>query len=87
MRTIGKRNIAKLKRIIAEEYNRKDIFGNYQRGLQLNGAISDRIPAEWFEIWESAWAEIERVISDETSRLTYGSINRGINNLFTSEGR
>ena len=70
-RSIGKRNIDKLKRIVAEEYARKDLFGQPPSGKALHYAIGERVPVEWFDIWESAWAEIERIIYDEISALTY----------------
>jgi hypothetical protein len=57
MRSIGKRNISKLKTIVAEE-KAKGIPG-------LRDRVMARIPAEWYDIWESAWSEIQRVVEDE----------------------
>lgn len=64
MRSIGKRNITKLKQIVKEEMV-KGIPNAIAR-------IEDRIPLEWFEIWESAHDEIHRIVDDEVMRITYG---------------
>ena len=64
MRSIGKRNIRKLQAITREE-----------RALgipSVDDRIKARIPAEWYDLWESAHDEINRVIDDERLRLLYG---------------
>jgi len=56
MRSIGKRNIAKLKQIIKEER---------QKGIaSVDERIMKRVPGEWYEIWESAYDEISRIVDD-----------------------
>jgi len=76
MRSIGKWKIKKLKKIIHEEYNKKPRFGrpwmsrdNYQT---LVDTINERIPEEWYDTWESAWSEIDRLVRDELTNLIYG---------------
>ena len=56
-------NIKKLNRIIEEEVKRPDHFGDVSYA-DIKERIENRIPAEWFDIWESAWNEIERLVSD-----------------------
>jgi hypothetical protein len=55
MRSIGKVNIKKLNKIIEEEVKRPEI-------ADVKDRIEARIPSEWYDIWESAWSEIERLI-------------------------
>ena len=41
----------------------------------LKNSIDERIPADWFDTWESAWAEIQRLTDDFISNYVYtGSI-------------
>ena len=56
MRSIGKVNIRKLKKIVEEEHA-KGIASVRER-------IRERIPSEWYDSWESAYSEIERLIDD-----------------------
>ena len=65
MRTIGAHNIKKLKQIIKEESDLRNLFGDYPTPKSLSEAIHDRIPDEWYGIWEMAHQEIERIINDE----------------------
>ena len=67
MRSIGKRNIKKLQTIVAEEMTRGRQLG--YTPAQIKGCIEARIPAEWYDIWESAWSEIERIVDDEVWRV------------------
>lgn len=69
MRSIGKINIRKLNRILDEEYSSKDLFG--QDHYDLADRVKARIPEEWYDTWESAWCEIERLISDGITRRLY----------------
>lgn len=75
MRSIGKVNIKKLNKIILEEYKKefdpenmmfsnRDCFSCIER-------IRARVPDAWFDIWESAWSEIERLIQDGFNKLYY----------------
>ena len=69
MRSIGKRNVDKLKRIVEEE-----MTSGYTQGLsqsEIEGRILDRIPAEWFDIWESAHDEIHRVMDDAATEFVH----------------
>lgn len=79
MRSIGKRNITKLKKIVAEEYASRDLWGNGPTASaghwqEMRRRIDARIPEDWEDIWESAWSEIDRLISDEINQLTYRSL-------------
>ena len=66
MRSIGKVNIRKLSKLIDEEYTR-DLFGctNY---CAIEARVLDRIPEEWYGIWESAHTEIRRLTLDGIMR-------------------
>jgi len=69
MRSIGKRNIANLEKIISEEYAKDPSF--QYGGSSTEDRIKARVPAEWYDVWESAWSEIERLISDGISKRMY----------------
>lgn len=71
MRSIGKVKIRKLKKIIAEEYNVKDLYLERRPFSVIRASILDRLPLEWWDTWECADSEIRRVIEDEINRLTY----------------
>ena len=58
MRSIGKRNIKKLRELVRNHQQFRD------------EQIEELVPESWYDIWESAWAEIRRVISDERSAIT-----------------
>lgn len=64
-RSIGKRNIEKLKQFVNNEWK-------LSNGRVTEEDIMDNIPQEWFDIWESAEAEIRRLISDFISKLEHG---------------
>jgi len=62
MRSIGKRNIKQLQEICRAE------LATHETGIPyttIEARIRARIPAEWYDIWESAHDEIERIIGDE----------------------
>lgn len=70
MRSIGKVNIKKLDIIIKEEFDKAP---KYERNLnRIKDNIEARIPGAWYDIWESAWSEIDRLISDKLTKLYYG---------------
>lgn len=69
-RTIGKVKIRKLKELVKEVYDNRDPYN--WRGHFLHEAVKERVPEAWFDIWESGWAEIERIISDELNALAHG---------------
>jgi len=63
MRSIGKVNIRKLRKIVEEEHAKGE--------ASVNERIRERIPAEWYDSWESAYSEIERLIDDMLSEIRY----------------
>ena len=63
MRSIGKVKIKKLCKIVYEECNRQG--GRYPYDYtKVRENIKARIPSEWYDTWESAWSEIERLVED-----------------------
>jgi hypothetical protein len=75
MRSIGKWKIKKLNAIVQEEFDKMKP-GQYSPWIDMDQVklkenIKERIPAEWYDTWESAWSEIERLIEDGMSRLLY----------------
>ena len=60
MRTIGKRNIEKLKAIVDQEQSKG------LEGIALHNKVNSLVPTAWFELWESAQNEIERIIWDRS---------------------
>ena len=64
MRTIGKRNIKKLRTIVQEEYDKRKAQFYMLDYEVLSQAIRERIPDEWYDIWEGAYAEINRIVDD-----------------------
>lgn len=70
MRSIGKVKIKKLKALCNKH------FGYFQplaiNQYQCKEAIKADVPDDWYDTWESAWSEIERIISDEITNKLYG---------------
>jgi hypothetical protein len=63
MRSIGKRNITKLKKIIKDELDNMNRFDqNYSAAKER---IIAKLPAEWWDIWEMAHQEIHQIVDDE----------------------
>jgi hypothetical protein len=78
MRSIGAWKIKKLKVICKEELEKAFGDGSWRLRSNLLGmmgavkmSITDRIPNEWYDTWESAWSEIERLIDDEINNYQY----------------
>lgn len=74
MRSIGKIKIKKLKEIIKEEFDlelKKATFKSSIDHSELDDNIKRRLPEDWFDTWEMAWSEINRVIDDEVWKLIY----------------
>ena len=67
-RTIGKVKIRKLKELVRKIHADRKAAGQYTN----HDNIIDLVPDAWFDIWESGWAEIQRIIQDELSAITYG---------------
>ena len=61
MRSIGKVNIKKLKRII-KSMTTRSIIG--ELSIPSVSEVIDRVPSEWFDLWEGAYTEIEGIIRD-----------------------
>jgi len=71
MRSIGKVKIRRLNKLVDSlYYTYKSELGEYE----LSNKIKDSVPSEWFDIWESAWCEIERLINDRLCKLRYGKV-------------
>lgn len=65
-RTIGKIKIRKLKALVRNIHEK-----NYKLGLiTLLSDVVNKVPEDWRDTWESAWAEIERIIMDELLKIT-----------------
>ena len=62
-RSIGKVNVKKLKKIVADEWAKNNDV--------TVEAIEDLLPEEWYDTWESAHDEIRRLVYDELMRLTH----------------
>ena len=65
MRSIGKVKIKKLRKIVAEEFQR--VEGDRRMdtyGMNIRIRAVARVPSEWYDTWESAWSEIPRLIDD-----------------------
>ena len=59
-RTIGPIKINLLKRLVQTNPNMD------------NEKLISELPSEWFDIWEGAYTEIQRVINDEKTKIMYG---------------
>ena len=76
MRSIGAIRKRKLLKIIQDEIDlqKAELFYSEFNGINypsLKVAIENRIPEDWYDTWESAWAEIERLTSDALSNYAY----------------
>jgi hypothetical protein len=71
-RTIGKVKIRKLKAIIREEIaNEKlKLFSDFN-WKNVDEKVIDRLPLEWWDIWESGHDEIHRILNDCTSEYAH----------------
>ena len=68
MRSIGKRNIGRIQRIIQEELPNID---QQQFGwiTELSKRVWERIPQEIIDTWEGSQSEIEAIIEEYTEGL------------------
>ena len=71
MRSIGKRNITMLKAIIQQEIKRMDKPWCGMDYKLLTKNIEDRIPKEWYDIWEMSYSQIENIINDELCNYSH----------------
>ena len=72
-RTIGKIKIKKLKALVHKvmEEEKHSLFGWNPNYNSIRYKVKDRVPEEWFDIWEMGWAEIDRIIDDEICKIIY----------------
>ena len=70
MRSIGKIKIKKLKELIKKEA--KYFAPLSMNRYQCEESIKSNTPQEYFDTWESAYSEIERIINDELNNIQYG---------------
>lgn len=77
MRSIGKVKIKKLNKIIHKEVIKESKKTNNTLSVMDFNIVEDnvkaKIPEDWYNIWESAWAEINRLINDEMTAYAYGN--------------
>ena len=81
MRSIGKWKIKKLQKIVNEEMSRGiETYTwrghTFEKGIKPEQRILRRVPTEWYDTWESALSEIDRLINDmvwayKTGRRSY----------------
>lgn len=73
MRSIGKWKIKKLRKIFDDVcYEERDNpFVEYIRWQVVRERVNRRIPEEWYDTWECAWSEIDRLIEDMISDYKY----------------
>jgi hypothetical protein len=65
MRSIGKKNIKIVKAKTAEALRkRKDFTGSVGTYAGINEEIKTEIPCEFWDLWEGADSEINRIIND-----------------------
>ena len=65
MRSIGAWKIKKLKKIVDQtmgKYVKGTVFGEDWQSVESE--IKAQIPADWYETWECAWSEINRLVND-----------------------
>lgn len=63
MRTIGRKNVQELKSIIEEE-------SKIGSKVDLESRIKQRIPDSWYDTWEMAYQEIDRIIDDHLVKMS-----------------
>lgn len=72
MRSIGKKNIALVKKITREEM--KKIIAPFHSVIgspdysSIEDTVIDKLPVELWNIWECADSEIRRIINDEIAQ-------------------
>lgn len=66
MRSIGAWKIKKLKKIVDEVCTREAELGNHATSHDCRDKIKAQIPDDWYETWECAWSEINRLVDDFT---------------------
>jgi len=75
-RTIGKVKIRKLKGLILKTIKESDapkrIFIAPFDWIGVKEKIIEKVPSDWFDTWESAWAEINRIVDDGIREYIYG---------------
>jgi len=70
-RSIGKIKIKKLQAMVQKNYDiTKSEFYMFNHQEFTNRMRKD-IPSEWYDIWEMAYQEINRVVGDKLVKLMY----------------
>lgn len=73
MRSIGKVKIKKLKKLVADTIVEAKRIGPYDLDwMDVKNAVEAKIPAEWYDTWECAWSEIERLTDDFINDYKFG---------------
>ena len=70
MRSIGKIKIRKLRAMVRAEAQKWVPLS--MNAFQCKEELMRQVPEEYLDTWESAWAEINRIIDDELSAIMYG---------------
>lgn len=65
MRSIGAWKIKKLKAIVLDTFNKNQ----QSTASMIIDKIKAQIPNDWYETWECAWSEINRLIDDYIGNL------------------
>jgi len=73
MRSIGKVKIKQLKALVKQELARPErLHMGIVCHLDARDEVMKKIPADWFNIWESAHDEIDRIVDDVLMDFVYG---------------
>jgi len=72
MRSIGKAKINRLRKMVIEDI--KGTIPEMRNFGDVHARVFDSVPSEWFDIWESAYTEIENIITEEISEVAHGVI-------------
>lgn len=77
-RTIGKIRIRKLKALVQLKLEESGFYeGQDWAGSTVTKAVENEVPEEWYDTWESAWEEINRIVDDELTKLVYRGRKNG----------
>lgn len=70
-RTIGKKNINLVKRLVKEEIKKATSEFGVTQYSGIESQVVHRLPESLWDTWESADAEIRRIINDEVCEYSY----------------
>jgi hypothetical protein len=72
MRSIGKARIKKLQALVKQELARPErLCMGIVCHLDARDEVMKRIPADWYDTWESAHTEIENIVDDVLMEFIY----------------